>query len=134
MEDTTCDYSLETYRSGPTPVGESYETHCFGSYSIGFIAPGDPSTAVCMAYDTRLRLEGIPEVIQRSLCVSASEDVTFARLEKSPHHDGVRFANGAEVALQRLGPGVKGYIYDALSSPLWKVESAEMKVESAEVM
>jgi hypothetical protein len=42
------------------------------------------------------------------------------------HHDGVRFANGAEVALQKLGPGVKGYIYDALLSPLWKAESAEV--------
>jgi hypothetical protein len=34
----------------------------------------------------------------------------------------VRFANGAEVALQKLGPGVKGYVYDALLSPLWKAE------------
>jgi hypothetical protein len=46
-------------------------------------------------------------------------------LEEGPHHDGVRFASGAEVALQKLGPGVKGYIYN-LSSPLWKVESAEV--------
>jgi hypothetical protein len=121
-----CDYSLEAYRSRPARVGERYETHRFESFSIGFIASGDPSTAVCMAYDTKLRLEGIPEVIQRSLCVSADEDVTFTRLEKGPHRDGVRFANGAEVALQRLGPGVKGYIYDALSSPLWRIESAEV--------
>ena len=96
-----CDYSLEAYRSRPARVGERYETHRFESFSIGFIAPGDPSTAVCMAYDTKLRLEGIPEVIQRSLCASADEDVTFTRLEKGPHRDGVRFANGAEVALQR---------------------------------
>jgi hypothetical protein len=126
MEDTMCDYSLEAYRSRPARVGERYETHRFESFSIGFIAPGDPSTAVCMAYDTKLRLEGIPEVIQRSLCASADEDVTFTRLEKGPHRDGVRFANGAEVALQKLGPGVKGYINNALSSPLWKVESAEV--------
>ena len=99
----------------------------FESYSIGFIAPGDPSTAVCMAYDTKLRLQGIPEVVQRSLCVSANEDVTFTRLEGGPHHDGLRFANGAEVALQKLGAGVKGYINsDALLSPLWKAESAEV--------
>jgi hypothetical protein len=90
MEDTMCDYSLEAYRSRPARVGERYETHRFESYSIG-----------CMAYDTKLRLEGIPEVIQRSLCASADEDVTFTRLEKGPHRDGVRFANGAEVALQR---------------------------------
>jgi hypothetical protein len=80
-----------------------------------------------MAYDMKLRLEGIPEVVQRSLCVSANEDVTFTRLEGSPHHDGVRFANGAEMALQKLGAGVKGYINsDALLSPLWKAESAEV--------
>jgi len=59
-----CDYSLEAYRSRPARLGERYETHRFESYSIGFIAPGDPSTAVCMAYDTKLRLEGIPEVVQ----------------------------------------------------------------------
>jgi hypothetical protein len=28
--------------------------------------------------------------------------------------------------LQKLGPGVKGYVYDALLSPLWKAESAEV--------
>src|SRR6476659_3328175 len=79
-----CDYSLEAYRSRPARLGKRYETHRFESYSIGFIAPGDPSTAVCMAYDTKLRLEGIPEVVQRSLCVSANEDVTFTRLEGRP--------------------------------------------------
>ena len=121
-----CDYSLETYRSRPAQLGERYETHQFPSFSIGFIAPGDPSTAVCMACDTKLSLEGIPEVVQRSLCVSANEEVTFTRLEGGPHHDGVRFANGAEVALQKLGAGV-GYINsDALLSPLWKAESAEV--------
>jgi hypothetical protein len=78
-----------------------------------------------LAYDTKLRLEGIPEVVQSSHCVSANEDVTFTRLEGGPHHDGVRFANGAEVALQKLGPGVKGYVYSALLSPLWKAETAE---------
>lgn len=120
-----CDYSLEAYRSRPARLGERYETHRFESYSIGFVAPGDASIAVCMAYDTKLRLEGIPEVVQRSLGVSANEDVTFIRLEDSPHHDGVRFANGAELTVQKLGPGVKGYISDALLAPLWQPEIVE---------
>jgi hypothetical protein len=65
--------------------------------------------------------------VQKSLCVSENEDVTFTHLEGSPHHDGVRFANGAEVALQKLGAGVKSYINsDALLSPIWKSESAEV--------
>ena len=64
MEEKMCDYSLEVYRSRPAQLGERYETHKFGSLSVGFIAPGDPSIAVCMACDTTLRLEGIPEWVQ----------------------------------------------------------------------
>ena len=120
-----CDYSLEAYRSRPAQRGERYETHQFPSYSIGFIAPGDRSTAICMACDTKLRLEGIPERVQRAKAVSANEDVTFTRLEKGLHYDGVRFANGTEVTLQDLGPGVRGYLCDALSSPLWPFEIVE---------
>jgi hypothetical protein len=126
MEETMCDYSLEMYRSRPAQLGERYETHRFESTSVGFIAPGDASTAVCMAYDTKLTLESIPEKVQRAKSVSANEDVTFTRLEKGPHHDGVRFANGAEVTLQALGVGVKGYVYNALSSPVWMPETAEV--------
>jgi hypothetical protein len=79
-----------------------------------------------MACDTKLRLEVIPEIIQRIHGVSAIENVTFSRLDNGPHHDGVRFANGAEVTLQELGPGVKGYVDDdALSSLVWKAETVE---------
>jgi hypothetical protein len=46
-------------------------------------------------------------------------------LEKGFHHDGVRFANGAEATLQALGCGVKGYLYDAMLSPVWMPETAE---------
>jgi hypothetical protein len=67
----------------------------------------------------KLRLEGIPERVQRIKRVSANEDVIFTRIEKGFHHDGVRFGNGAEVTLQDLGPGVKGYLNDALSSAIW---------------
>jgi hypothetical protein len=120
-----CDYSLEAYRSRPAQLGERYETHLFESYSVGFIAPGDPATAVCMACDTKLRLEGIPERVQRAKCVSLNEDVAFVRLDKGPHHDGVRFANGTEVTLQELGPGVKGFVYDDLLPLVWMPETAE---------
>jgi hypothetical protein len=125
MEETMCDYSLETYRSRPAQLGERYETHLFRSYSIGFIAPGDSLTAICMACDMKLRLEGIPERVQRAKAVSANEDVTFIHLDKGFHHDGVRFANGAEATLQALGCGVKGYLYDAMLSPVWMPETAE---------
>jgi hypothetical protein len=125
MEEIMCDYSLEHYRSRPAQLGEKYETHQFESRSIGFIAPGDAGTAICMACDTKLRLEGIPEMLQRRLGVSATENVTFTRLEAGPHHDGVRFANGAEVTLQELGPGVTGYVDDLLSSVVWRQQTVD---------
>jgi hypothetical protein len=121
-----CDFSLELYRSRPARVGERYETHRFPSSTVGFIAPGDCSTAVCMAYDTRLRLEGIPQAVQNACGVMADEDVTFTRLEAGPCHDGVRFDNGRQVTVQRLGPAVKGYVIDALLSPHWAPEMAEV--------
>ena len=121
-----CDFSLELYRSRPARVGERYETHRFPSSTVGFIAPGDCSTAVCMAYDTRLRLEGIPQAVQNACGVMADEDVTFTCLEAGPCHDGVRFDNGGQVTVQRLGPGVKGYVIDALLSPHWAPEMAEV--------
>jgi hypothetical protein len=40
-------------------------------------------------------------------------------------HDGVRFANGAEVTLQELGTGVTGYVNDLLSSFVWRKQAVE---------
>ena len=122
-----CDYSLEGYRTRPAQEGERYQTHRFPSHSIGFVAPSDTSTAVCMACDMRIRLEGIPEHLQRSADVSANEVVTFVRLDTNRYRDGVRFDSGTEVTLQRLGTGVKAHVVDALTLPqreLAAVESA----------
>ena len=129
-----CDYSLEHYRSRPAQLGEKYEAQQFASRSIGFIAPGDATTAICMACDTKLRLEGISELVQRRLGVSEMENFTFIRLEVGPHHDGVRCPNGAEVTLQELGPGVTGYVDDLLLSFDWRKQAVEAISESGIVL
>lgn len=120
-----CDYSLEMYRSRPARAGERYETFRFASGSIGFVDPSDTATAVCLACDTRLTLERIPAQLQANLGVKETEDVTFARLELGPHHDGVRFANGSEVTLQQLGVGVIGSITDDLARARIEPEKAK---------
>ncbi len=119
-----CDYSLEAYRSRPARQGEHYTTHRFPSGTIGFIAPGDTVTAICLAYDTKLNLDNIPEQVQQAFGVQASEPVTFSRLETALFQDGVRFANGTEISLQRLGPGVKALVVDALLMPHLHHETA----------
>jgi hypothetical protein len=113
-----CDYSLEMYRSRPAVKGERYETRRFTSGSIGFVSPGAPDVAVCMACDTRLEVTNIPRHLQLSCGIPEAAAVTFTRLESGPHHDGLRFANGAEVTLQQLGPGVSASVVDALTAPL----------------
>lgn len=121
-----CDYSLEHYRSRPAQEGEKYRTHRFASGSIGFVSAGDTETAVCMAYDMAMRLEGIPRTVQASHGIAAGEDVVFARLDTGrPYRDGVRFASGAEVTLQQLGPGVEAIVTDALLGPRTAREKAE---------
>jgi hypothetical protein len=124
-EDDMCDYSLEVYRSQPAQEGVTYETHRFPSHSIGLVSPADRLTAICVACDMRLRLEAIPEHLQLTIGVRSSEVVTFTTLATDTYRDGIRFANGAEVSLQRLGTGVKATIVDALNRPYRVRETAD---------
>lgn len=111
-----CDYSLEMYRSRPALAGEDYETRRFHSGSVGFVAAGDAETAICMACDIRLALSQIPMDLQHSLRIGDRDEVTFVHIEAGPYHDGVRFSNGSEVTLQKLGVGVKARVIDALAT------------------
>lgn len=115
-----CDYSLEMYRSRPAVARERYETRRFASGSIGFTAPADPETAICMACDTRIELYNISPETQQRLGVARDGKATFVRLESGPHHDGIRFDDGTEVTLQQLGPGVSAYLVEPLVAPLEK--------------
>jgi hypothetical protein len=101
-----CDYSLEMYGSRPARESERYVTTRFPSGSIGLTSPGDCGTAVCVQYDTRLTLEGIPRDLQTSLGVSPVAEATFVRLEHGAYRDGVKFASGKCVSLQQLNTGV----------------------------
>ena len=76
-----CDYSLEMYGSRPAREGERYAATRFPSGSIGFAAPGDPKTAVCMQCDTRLVLTDIPADLQARLGVGERVEAIFAQAE-----------------------------------------------------
>lgn len=115
-----CDYSLEMYQSRPARAGERYETHRFASGSVGFIAPGNPDTAICFACDARVKLVNVPLHLRQALDESAIS-ATFVRLDLGPHHDGVRLAGGQEVSLQQLGLGIEAYLLDDVRVPKFKV-------------
>jgi hypothetical protein len=111
------DYSLEMYASRPARESEKYVTTRFPSGSIGLTSPGDCTTAVCVQYDTRLKLEGISSDLQRHLGVGPSESVVFERRHHGRYSDGIKFPNGKEISLQLLGPGVTVTIVQAQEKP-----------------
>ncbi len=105
-----CDYSLEIFQSRPARQGEGYISNKFPSGTVGFVARGDQSVAICMACDMELRLSGISPFIQQHADVSDREDVTFTQVDGPFHRDAVRFRNGRVITLQALGPGVVAHV------------------------
>ena len=90
-----CDYSLEVYNSRPAREGERYVTSRFPSGTIGLSAPENPGVAVCLACDTRLAIDGIPECLRVRYGLKTDGDAVFVRVDAGGYRDGARFANGA---------------------------------------
>jgi hypothetical protein len=74
---------------------------------LGELQPEPERVAVCIPPGARLLLSDIPEDVQKSFSVAASEEVTFTQLTATAnaHRDAVRFTNGREILLQRLNKG-----------------------------
>jgi hypothetical protein len=105
-----CDYSLEMYASRSAREGETYVITRFPSGSVGLASAGDARTAVCVQCDTQLILSDVPSDLQQLLGVSATEKVTFTRLDQGVYRDGVRFENGRTASLQQLRPGILAHV------------------------
>jgi hypothetical protein len=111
-----CDYSLAHFPNRLAVIGEELAIHQFATQTLG-LAPVRrtlkefllPSTvpAVCVPPGAKLLLRDIPEQLQRLLNLNAVEEVTFVQksAESFIYRDGVRFANGQELLLQRLRCG-----------------------------
>ena len=105
-----CDYSLEMYRTQPARAGETYVVTRFDSGTIGLASRTHNSMPVCVACDSRLMLSDIPADMQAKLEIGPQEEVTFVHLDQGAYRDGVKFANGREISLQRLTPGITAQV------------------------
>ncbi|HZP61798.1 MAG TPA: hypothetical protein VFB28_00155 [Terriglobales bacterium] len=72
-----------------------------------FEEPKGEKVAVCIPPGARLLLRDIPEDVQKSFCVRATEEVSFTQLTAKAYEyrDAFRFTNGREILLQRLNKG-----------------------------
>jgi hypothetical protein len=100
------------YRSRPAQEGEEYISNRFPTGSVGFVAAGDQSVAICMACDTELRLAKIPPVVRDRAGLNEVEQATFTQIDGPYHRDAVKFQNGTVLTLQQLGPGVIATLVD----------------------
>ena len=121
-----CDYSLAALRTRLGQVGEELVIYRFPTGSLGMTTPAEMEMykpefhgwwssfdarrapcAVCIPHGSRLCLSDIPQRVQQKLGVGAEEEITFIQMsaDVGRHRDGIRFANGQEILLQRLAEG-----------------------------
>jgi hypothetical protein len=126
-----CDYSLAALRTRLAQVGEELVSYRFPTGSLGLTTPAELEMykpefhgwwssfdasrvpcAVCIPHGSRLTLSDIPERVQQKLGVGAEEQITFIQMsaDVGRHRDGIRFANGQEILLQRLAEGQRARV------------------------
>src|ERR1700737_5084625 len=104
-----CDYSLQTVQSRPAKVGETLKTQRFNTGTIGFAAPEDANTAVCvlpgtkLAFATAIRCRCRPRGLFGWMAnMIAHRTAIFRTVHKDnprTHHDALEFPDGQMVLL-----------------------------------
>jgi hypothetical protein len=94
-----------------------------------------PVCAVCIPPGARLRIQNIPQRLQQSLGVSASEDVTFTQLTAAAntYRDAVRFANGRDLRLQELRENMPVTVVDLSAAEELDLEALRQEREPLRV-
>ena len=80
----------------------------------------------------RTSLRGIPDRLQRQLGVGTEEIVMFIQMS-GRYHDGVRFANGQELLLQRLLERQRADVLSISSTTLSEEETDTVEVRSSAI-
>jgi hypothetical protein len=104
-----CDYSLHYVKSRPAKVGDKLTTHHFNTGTIGFAAPEDANTAVCvlpgteLAFATAIRCRCRPRGLFGWMAnMIAHTTAIFRQVNKDnprTHHDALEFPDGQMVLL-----------------------------------
>jgi len=134
-----CDYSLHNVKSRPAKVGDKLTTHHFNTGTIGFAAPEDANTAVCvlpgteLAFATAIRCNRLgllgwkPKVLDHTTAI-------FRQINKDnphTHHDALEFPDGQTVLLTGLAEGQEATV---LQLPAQPATVAEMKAQERGVL
>ena len=129
-----CDYSLHYVKSRPAKVGDKLTTHHFNTGTIGFAAPEDANTAVCVLPGTELafaapirfmRLGWItwkPRVVNHTGAIFRQINKDNPRM----HHDALEFPDGQIALLTNVSAGQEATV---LQLPAQPGTAAEIKAQ-----
>jgi len=130
-----CDYSLQSVRSRPAKIGEKLRTQHFNTGTIGFAAPEDANTAVCvlpgteLAFATAIRCSVRGGLFGRMSEVLQHTTAIFRQVNKDnprTHHDALEFPDGQTVLLTDMFEGQEATV---LQLPAQPVTAAEIKAQ-----
>jgi hypothetical protein len=127
-----CDYSLQTVRSRPARVGDKLTTHHFNTGTIGFAAPEDANTAVCvlpgteLAFATAIRCRRPRGLFGWNANVVNHTTAIFRQVNKDnprSHHDALEFPDGQIVLLTHTVEGQKATVLQLPAQPATEAEA-----------
>jgi hypothetical protein len=130
-----CDYSLQHVKSRPAKVGDKLTTHHFNTGTIGFAAPEDANTAVCVLPGTELAFAAQVRCGREGLfgwkASTAINHTTaiFRQINKHnphTHHDALEFPDGQIVRLTDVCEGQEATL---LQLPAQPATAAEAKAQ-----
>jgi len=129
-----CDYSLEQVKSRPAKVGEKLKTWQFNSGTVGFAAPEDTNTAVCVLPGTELAFASLIRCYKLSwlwkVNILPYATAIFRQINKNikfAHRDALEFPDGKTMLLTNLIPDQEATV---LQLPAQPVTAAELKNEN----
>ncbi len=129
-----CDYSLQYVKSRPAKVGDKLTTHRFNTGTIGFAAPEEANTAVCVLPGTELAFAAAIKYRPRGLFGWGAKVVNhttaiFRQINKHnphTHHDALEFPDGQRVLLTDVFEGQEATV---LQLPAQPATAAEAKAQ-----
>ena len=128
-----CDYSLQHVKSRSAKVGETLRTRHFNSSTIGFAAPEDTNTAVCVLPGTELAFASAVRFnrfgwLTWKVTTLPHTTAIFRQVNKDnphTHHDTLEFPDG-KMLLTNLVEGQEAMV---LQLPAQPVTVAEAKAQ-----
>ena len=126
-----CDYSLHNVKSRPAKAGDRLTTHHFNTGTIGFAAPEETSTAVCVLPGTELVFARAVTCQPRGWLGWKADTINhttaiFRQINKHnqlTHHDALEFTDGQIVRLTDLFEGQEATVLQLPAQPVTAAEA-----------